>query len=168
MVAGGRQGEEGRGEEDASEAPQAPGTGGVDEPIFDSAFSDFDLTGSQQDLLTVRITPPPSVAAPPQRSGRLLRPRSHLRSKTASKRQVQSLSPPRRRRLTQDYADTELYRVGRSTTRSHGDMQQGNEPEQDPPFLPFLLRSGRREKSIFKDRYQQEEKLKKLQASHTL
>ena len=70
---------------------------------FDSAFSDFDLTSSQQDLLTVK------VAAPESRSGR-----SQLKSRGSERRHSEIRGSPRRRRLTQDYANVELHRLGRS------------------------------------------------------
>ena len=156
-----------------------PETEEEEETIFDSAFSDFDVPNSRQEL-EVRITPPPSFGSAEQRTGRLLGPsRSRLRSRGGVKRHTEGAS--RRRRLTQGYANTgaasELLRVGRSAHQESmitpvnirkemeeeeasrpQDMQWENEVEQAAPVRPFLLRSGRREKSIFKDRYNKEER----------
>merc|ERR1712098_439124 len=49
------------------------------------------------------------------------------------------------------------------TTRL-SDRTQENEVEVEVPFQPFLLKSGRKEKQIFKDRYKKEE-LEKIIAS---
>jgi len=97
---------------------------------FDSAFSDFDLTSSQQDLLTVK------VAAPESRSGRQLAARSQLKSRGSERRHSEIRGSPRRRRLTQDYANIELHRVGRSTldqteTQQVTDVEQGKGIFQD-------------------------------------
>ena len=88
-----------KGDEGITDAPTLTSLGNEEEDPFDSAFSDFDLTLSQQDLLTVK------VAAPESRSGRQLDVRSQLKIPGSR----------RRRRLTQDYANIELYRVGRGT-----------------------------------------------------
>ena len=90
-----------KGDEGITDAPTLTSLGNEEEDPFDSAFSDFDLTLSQQDLLTVK------VAAPQSRSGRQLDVRSQLKTEIPGSR--------RRRRLTQDYANIELYRVGRGT-----------------------------------------------------
>ena len=106
--------------------PTLTSLGNADEESdpFDSAFSDFDLTSSQQDLLTVK------VVAPESRSGRQLAGgRSQLRSRGSERRHTEIRGSPRRRRLTQDYANVELQRVGRST-QDQTETQQVTNVEQ--------------------------------------
>jgi len=112
------------------------GNDGEESDPFDSAFSDFDLTSSQQDLLTVK------VAAPESRSGRQLSGRSQLKSRGSERRHSEIRGSPRRRRLTQDYANIELHRVGRSTQQVEQAVEKG--------------------KGIFEDRHKEEMGLKAL------
>ena len=98
-----------KGDEGITDAPTLTSLGNEEEDPFDSAFSDFDLTLSQQDLLTVK------VAAPESRSGRQLDVRSQLKTRGSERRQNEIPGSRRIRRLTQDYANIELYRVGRGT-----------------------------------------------------
>jgi len=112
------------------------GNDGEESDPFDSAFSDFDLTSSQQDLLTVK------VAAPESRSGRQLSGRSQLKSRGSERRHSEIRGSPRRRRLTQDYANIELHRVGRSTQQVEQAVEKGN--------------------SIFEDQHKEEMGLKAL------
>jgi len=107
---------------------------------FDSAFSDFDLTSSQQDLLTVK------VAAPESRSGRQLAGgRSQLKSRGSERRHSEIRGSPRRRRLSQDYANVELHRVGRST--------QDQTERQQVTNVELAVEKG---KYIFKDLHKDE------------
>ena len=105
------------------------GTDDEESDPFDSAFSDFDLTSSQQDLLTVK------VAAPEPGSGR------QLTSRRSERRPSEVSGPPRRRRLTQDYANVELYRVGRST-HEQIDSEEVTDEEQAVAFQPQILKLG--------------------------
>ena len=111
------------------------GTDDEESDPFDSAFSDFDLTSSQQDLLTVK------VAAPEPRSGRQLAAPSQLTSRRSERRPSGVSGPPRRRRLTQDYANVELYRVGRST-HEQIDSEEVTDKEQAVAFQPQILKLG--------------------------
>ena len=120
----------GGGDVGSTGSPTSLGNDEEESDPFDSAFSDFDLTSSQQDLLTVK------VAAPESRSGRQLAGRSQLKSRGSERRHSEIRGSPRRRRLTQDYANVELHRVGRSTldqteTQQVTDVEQGKGIFQD-------------------------------------
>ena len=120
----------GGGDVGSTDPPTSLGNDEEESDPFDSAFSDFDLTSSQQDLLTVK------VAAPESRSGRQLAGRSQLKSRGSERRHSEIRGSPRRRRLTQNYANVELHRVGRSTldqteTQQVTDEEQGKGIFQD-------------------------------------
>ena len=125
------------------------GTDDEESDPFDSAFSDFDLTSSQQDLLTVK------VAAPEPRSGRQLAARSQLTSRRSARRPSEVSGPPRRRRLTQDYANVELYRVGRST-HEQIDSEEVTDEEQAVAFQPQILKLGHQKKNFLKHVHSEE------------
>ena len=125
------------------------GTDDEESDPFDSAFSDFDLTSSQQDLLTVK------VAAPEPRAGRQLTSRSQLTSRRSERRPSEVSGPPRRRRLTQDYANVELYRVGRST-HEQIDSEEVTDEEQAVAIQPQILKLGHHKKNFLKHVHSEE------------
>ena len=119
------------------------GTDDEESDPFDSAFSDFDLTSSQQDLLTVK------VAAPEPRSGR------QLTSRRSERRPSEVSGPPRRRRLTQDYANVELYRVGRST-HEQINSEEVTDEEQAVANPSQILKLGHLKKNFIKHVHSEE------------